>query len=75
MSATHLIFLECQLLVRSDACWTLYSFAGFGFDRSQNFGQVGHTFQCELEGAAFQMKLPNYNLLFFKYKLIIFRYF
>jgi len=53
-SVTHLIFLECQLLVRSDACWALYSFAGFGFDRSQNFGQVGHTFQCQLESAAFR---------------------
>ena len=53
-SVTHLIFLECQLLVRTYACWTLYSFAGFGFDRSQNFGQVGHTFQCQLESAAFR---------------------
>ena len=52
LHATHLNFVECHLLVRSDAFWTLYSFAGFGFDRSQNFGKVGHTFQYQLARSA-----------------------
>ena len=54
LGATHLNFLECRLPLCWNKFWTLRSFAGIGFDRSQNFDQVYHALGCRVAGEAFR---------------------